>query len=136
MPSKQTLIPRSIKEFNIYINKTTAYLLTGTPPNWTRFGWTGTDMADWQAFLTDWQPLFDLYSNKKGGYTTSIKDQLYIIIVSCVELNKRNHLLKCIEATRTTTAIDLITFNLSLNNISGNSPHHITRRVAPAGEVV
>ena len=136
MPSQETLIPRSIKGFNLYIIKTTAYLLAGTPVNWSRFGWSAAEMADWEGFLTTWEPLFTLYSDRKGGYTTNIKNQLYGIIKACVDLNKSNHLLKSIEATRNVTVTDLETFNLSLANISGNEPHHVTARTAPATELV
>ena len=131
-----TIVPRSIKGFDSYIRKTTAYLLAGTPVNWVRFNWSPTEMADWEVFLTTWIPLYTAYCDKKAQYTTGIKDQLHGIITACVALCKSNHLLKSIEATRTVNITDLQTFNLPIEDVTGEAPHQTTARTAPATELV
>jgi hypothetical protein len=131
-----TIIPRSISGFNTYIRKTTAYLITGTPTNWSRFNWDATEIADWEGFLTDWIPLYTAYCDKKGQYTTGIKDQLHSIIAACVALCKSNHLLKSIEATRKVSVTDLQTFNLPIEDVTGEAPHQTAARTAAATELV
>jgi len=131
-----TIVPRSIDKFNLYLIRTAAYLLLGTPANWSRFGWLTTENAAWQAFLTTWLPLYAKYSDKKGGYTTGIKDQLLQIIEDCVNLCATNHLLLSIQATRGVTITDLQTFNLTTDEVTGSTPHHITARVAAATDLV
>ncbi len=132
-----TIVPRSIDKFNLYLIRTAAYLLLGTPTNWSRFGWSSTENAQWQAFLTAWLPLYAKYSDKKGGYTTGIKDQLLQIIEDCVNLCATNHLLLSIQATRSVTITDLQTFNLSTTEeVTGAAPRHATARIAPATDLV
>ncbi len=134
--SDRSIISRSIDEFNTYLLRTAAYLLLGTPTNWSRFGWSSTENAQWQAFLTAWRPLYALYSDKKGGYTTGIRDQLLQIIEDCINLCNTNHLLLSIQATRNVTITDLQTFNLPTDEVTGETPHHITARIAPATDLV
>jgi len=134
--SDRSLVPRGIGSFNTFLIKTTAYLLAGTPVNWSRFGWTAAEIAQWQALLAQWIPLFTAYSDKKGQRTTGIKDQLYAIIRACVALCKSNHLLLSIRATRSVSVTDLETFNLPAIDVDGATPHHVTARTAAATDLV
>ena len=134
--SDRSLVPRSIVQFNIFLLKTTAYLLAGTPTNWSRFGWTAAEIAQWQGFLAQWIPLYTAYSDKKGQRTTGIKDQLYTIIAACVALCKNNHLLLSIQATRSVSVTDLETFNLPATDVTGETAHHVTARTAATVDLV
>jgi len=105
-------IPRTIDLFNTYITQTNTYLLLGTPTNWSRFGWLATEQAQWAAFGAQWAPLYLKYSDKKGGRTTAITDQLHAIIEQCFTLNKTKGLLDRIAAAPTVTITDLQMFHI------------------------
>ena len=110
MPTSR--IPRTIDEFNPYIVNTNAYLLAGTPTNWSRLGWVQGEMTQWTGFVTLWNPLYPKYADKKGSRTTAIKDQLLLIIKQCITLDKTNHLLDRIAASPNATIIDMETFHI------------------------
>lgn len=107
-----TTIPRSIRAFAIYIAQTCGYLVLGTPTNAVRFNWTAANLAQWQLFLSQWTPLFNLYTNKKGGYTTSIKIKLEGIIANAVIYAQTNKLIELVKATISLNSDDCIIFNL------------------------
>src|SRR5208283_5448837 len=92
-------IPRSIKGFYIFLVQTCAYLVQGSPTNAARFNWTAANLTAWQAFLTQFTPLYNQYTNKKAGYTTDIKDKLMGIIANAVIYARTNKLIELIKAT-------------------------------------
>jgi hypothetical protein len=111
MPTSR--IPRTIDLFNTFIVNTNSYMLAViVPTNWSRLGWVQAEMTAWTAFVTQWNPLYVKYSDKKGGRTTAIKDQLLLIIKNCVALDKSNHLLDRIAAAPTVTISDMQTFHI------------------------
>jgi len=95
----RSYIPRSIKKFALYLAQTCAYLVLGAPTNAIRFNWTAANLTAWQNFLTLWTPLFNLYSNKKGGYTTSTKIKLEGIIANLIIYAEANKLIELVKAT-------------------------------------
>jgi hypothetical protein len=110
--SDRYYIPRSIKAFAIYLAQTCGYLILGTPTNAVRFNWTTANLTAWQNFLSLWTPLFNLYTNKKGGYTTSIKIKLEGIIANAIIYAENNKLIELIKATVSLNSDDCITFHL------------------------
>ena len=112
MPKNQTIIPRSISGFNKYLIRTCAYLILGNPTNAVRFNWTAANLSAWQAFLTQWTPLFNQYSDKKGGYTTSIKNKLIGIIANAITYAETNKLIELVKATVTLNIDDCNAFGL------------------------
>lgn len=122
--SEHTLIPRTIKEFNTYINQTNTYLVEGSPTNATRFNWTAADLSGWQAILAKWNPKYLLYSDKKGSYTTDNKNELMGIINNAVSFAKTNKLIELVRATVGLTALDCSTFRLPASLVTGSSSLH------------
>ncbi len=112
MPDR-SIIPRDIKGFNLYIRQTCAYLILGTPANSVRYNWSSTQVSDWQGFLTDWIPLYLLYEDKKGGYTTNTKNDLLAIIDNAILYAQTNKLIELIKATAVLTSKDCSTWHLS-----------------------
>jgi hypothetical protein len=112
MPYERAIIPRDIDRFNNYINQTNDYLILGSPTNAVRFGWTSQNLLDWQAFRNDWEPLFFSYSNRKGSYTTVIKNSLLGIISKAVFYDKENKLIMKVKATVGLTTDDCSTFRI------------------------
>jgi hypothetical protein len=114
MSSDNTNIPRSIKGYNTYINQTNAYLIIGAPvTNAVRFGWTAAQLSAWQAFQSEWTPKYLLYSDKKAGYTTDIKNDLELIISNTISYDKVNKLINKVKATSGLTSQDCSTFRIS-----------------------
>lgn len=151
MTTQTTIIPRDITGMNKYLNLTYAYLLlstlTGNPAvlvvNWTRYKWTSTNLADWLAFLTLWNPLYLQYIDKKGTYTTDGKLELEKLIVQIIEYAKKNKLIELIRATIDLTAKDCSTFHLpaTLATGTGTGTHVVhttpaTDRTVPTAEMV
>ena len=110
--SDKSNIPRSIKTFAVYIAQTCAYLVLGVPTNAVRFNWTAGNLSQWQLFFSQWTPLFNLYTNKKGGYTTSVKIKLEGIIANVIIYAENNKLIELVRATVSLNSDDCITFNL------------------------
>lgn len=130
--SDKSNIPRSIKAFAVYIAQTCAYLVLGTPTNAVRFNWTPANLAQWQLFLSQWTPLFNLYSNKKGGYTTSIKIKLEGIIANAIIYAENNRLIELIKATISLNSDDCIIFNLPTSLvIPPTGIHPVTKTKEP-----
>lgn len=106
-------IPRGIDSFNPYVINTSAYLLAGgTPTNAERLGILPAENDQWTGFLTDWNPLYAKYSDKKNGRTTAVKDQLLAIIDQCVLLDQTSHILDRIAASPNVSIVDMETFNI------------------------
>lgn len=133
MPAQNSRIPRTIDEFNTYIDITNTYLLAGTPTNWSRLAWTQAEMTQWTTFNTQWKPAFLKYSDKKGSRTTAITEQLHLIIKNCVTLDKTNHLLDRIAAAApgAQTITDLQTFNIKAGS-QAKAPSHTHTAIAEA----
>jgi hypothetical protein len=126
--SNHSNIPRSIKEFNVFLIQSCAYLVLGNPTNAVRFNWTAANLTAWQNFLSQWTPLFNLYSNKKGGYTTDIKTELEGIIANVVLYANTNKLIALIKATITLNPSDCSTFNLPATlAVPSTSTHSIAK---------
>lgn len=105
-------IPRGIDGFNLYIITTCAFLSAGMPLNADRLGILPDESAKWSGFLTEWNPLYAKYSDKKNGRTTAVKDQLLDIIDRCVGLDQTSHILDRIAASPNVTIVDMETFNI------------------------
>lgn len=105
-------IPRGIDAFNPYCINTSAYLKAGTPTNAERLGLLPEEATRWEGFTTAWTPLYTLYSDKKNGRTTAVKDQLLDIIEQCVSFDQTNHILDRIAASPHVTIVDMETFNI------------------------
>jgi hypothetical protein len=137
-----SLIPRNIADFDVFITKTNAYLILGTPTNAVRFNWSSSVLTAWQAFKTQWVPLHLQYADKKGQRTTAITEQLYIIIANAVAYAQTNKLIELVKATVNLTALDCETFNLPIKLANPVSGVHTTSlapasaRLAPTGEQV
>ena len=112
MPYERVIIPRDIDGFNSYINQTSNYLPIGSPTNAVRFGWTSQNLSDWQAFQSDWNPLFLLYSDKEESYTTAIKNKLVGIINKAIIYDRENKLILKIKATVGLTMDDCAIFRI------------------------
>jgi hypothetical protein len=108
-----TRIPRGINEFNPYIGNTSDYLTTGLPiTNAVRLGITEVEASQWQAFNTEWAPLYIKYSDKKNSRTTAIKDQLLLIIDKVANFDRTYHILDRIASSVNVSIADMETFNI------------------------
>jgi hypothetical protein len=153
MASQNSIIPRSILEFNLYIILTNAFLLklTGGVLNWKRYNWTSgatgqptNNLADWQNFLAQWNTYYPQYEDKKGQRTSGVTEQLHLIIDAAIAYDIANKLINLIRATVGLTAADCQTWNLPLTLASatgGTHGHHTTittetDRTAPTTEGV
>jgi hypothetical protein len=144
MSENKTNIPRDIKEFDNFLTSTNIYLLlstlTGNPAvlvvNWKRYNWTNgatgqptNNLLDWQNFLntpvTGWAALHVQYMNKKGGYTTDIKNQLLIIIANVVKYAHENKLIELVKSTLVLTAADCSAWRLP-ENLAAPTGTHLT----------
>jgi hypothetical protein len=136
--NQSTTIPREIKEFDNYLNSTNLYLLLTTlvgtiaTPNWKRYNWTNgatgqptNNLLDWQNFLAAWLPLHVQYMNKKGGYTTDIKNQMLIIIAQVVKYAHENKLIELVKSTLVLTAADCSAWRLP-ENLAAPTGTHLT----------
>ncbi len=123
MPDR-SIIPRDIKGFNIYIIKTNALLIAGTPENYARYNWTNDNLTDWQGFLAEWEPLHLQYDDEKGQRTSAITEQLYLIIEAAIAYDKANKLIEHVKATVGLTAVDCQTFNIPLSLASATGSMH------------
>jgi len=110
--NKDFRIPRSIRGFNSYIENTANYLLEGNPTNAVRLGFLADETDKWVGFSLKWKPLFPLYSDRKGTYTTSNKDALRKIIFDCRTFNHDNSLLDRIGASPNVKVHDLEVFRI------------------------
>ncbi len=139
-----TTIPRNIKGFDLFIRQTYAYLLLGTPTNSSRYNWTAAFVAQWLAFLNQWTPLHLLYEDKKGGYTTDVKNDLLAIIENTIKYANEHKLIELIRATVSLTSKDCSTWNLPAKLVlpAGGTPNNInnetiiTDRINPTTEAV
>jgi hypothetical protein len=112
MANGKHYIPRDIKLFDLYLARTCAYLILGTPTNATRFNWTAANLAAWQNFLSLWIPLHTQYTNKKGGYMPVVRTKLLAIISNTVAYAQANKLIELIIATVSLNADDCVAFGL------------------------
>jgi hypothetical protein len=120
----QSIIPRDIDGFNIYLSQTNDHLILGSPTNAVRFGWTSQNLSDWQDFKSDWDPLYFKYSDKKGGYTTAIKTKLEVIIAKAIIYDRENKLILKVKSTVGLTPDDCIIFKVPKSYaITSLSPH-------------
>ena len=122
-------IPRGIDSFNTYINNTNTYMLVAiaaAPPNWTRLGWTSSEMGQWTATVALWNPLYAKYSDKKASRTAVITGQLHTIIKNTAQLDKTIHLLDRIASSSVVTAADMTTFHIKKGVLASAASHSHT----------
>jgi hypothetical protein len=106
-------MPRGIDPFNIYFTHAVSYLQEGTPTtNAVRLGILPDELTTLTTFLADWNPLYDKYSDKKRSRTTSIKDQLLILIDDVISFDQDKHILDRIASSPNVTVDDLVVFNI------------------------
>ena len=127
MSQRKTRISRIIGGFNADIKLTAEYIQQPTSililiTNGIRLGWTTAEIAQWVQFYTDWQPLYVLYSNKKGTRTTAITEELKKIISAAIAYDKKQHLYDRIASNPNATALDLNTFNIKGGTFLQTSP--------------
>jgi hypothetical protein len=127
----QSIIPRDIEGFNIYLTLTNNFIITGSPQKYVQYNWTAQNLSDWQAFKTEWDPLFFKYSDRKGGYTTDIKNDLENIILAAIAYDKVNKLILKVKATVGLTSEDCSTFRIPQSYASPLSNSH---EVAQGGD--
>lgn len=112
MATETSNIPRSIKGYNTFINVTTPYLTTGNPQKYIQFGWTAAHLQFWQDQQKAWNLLYPFYLDRKGTYTTDIKNDLMNIIKAHIGYDKTNKLILKVKATANLTSIDCSRFNI------------------------
>ncbi|MDR3653933.1 MAG: hypothetical protein P4L34_13305 [Paludibacter sp.] len=106
-------MPRGIVLFNPYIENVVSYLQEGTPTtNADRLGVLPAEVTKFTEFFTQWEPLYSKYSDKKKSRTTSIKDQLLVIIDNVITFDQTYHILDRIAASPNVTVDDMETFNI------------------------
>jgi hypothetical protein len=120
----QSIIPRDINGFNLYLAQTNDHLILGSPTNAVRFGWTAQNLSNWQSFQADWDPLYISYSNRKMSYTTVIKNSLEGIISKAVLYDKENKLILKVKATVGLTTDDCSAFCIPLSYASPLAGSH------------
>jgi hypothetical protein len=129
-------IPRKIDLFNQYISNTTPYFNTGTPTNAERLGIRPEEVTQWIAIDTRWKPTYSLYSDKKNSRTTSVIEEINLIITDLIDLDHTYHLLDRIAASPNVNITDLETFNIKkgvLEKTTRSKPTTpITELVVPA----
>jgi hypothetical protein len=127
-------IPRTIKEFNIYLTNTAAYLQQSTPTNATRLGLSDEEAARWQSYYEEWLPLYRLYSDKKNSRTTAVRDQLVALIDSVVAYDRKHHLVDRIASSPTAVLTDYETFRIKAGILKKSShtvpSYPITEQIA------
>ena len=133
MPSGKARTARNIKGFNDDIRNTNAYLNAPSPlpsveTNGVRLGILPAEITQWGVFLSEWIPLFELYSDKKTSRTTEIKDELKLIISAAVAYDKKIHMYDRIAVSPNATTLDFETFHI----LRGTSLADTTHTPAPA----
>jgi len=113
-------IPRGIDDFNPYITHTSSYLAAGTPTNAERLGILTNEATQWAGIHNDWIPIYAKYSDKKNSRTMAVKDQLYLLIDKCVDLDQNCHLLDRIAASPNVTVTDLELFDIKRGTLQSN----------------
>ena len=118
----QSRIPRGIDNFNPYLITTVTYFQEGMPTNnATRLGISVEEVTQWKNYLTEWSPLYLLYSDKKNSRTTAVIDQLYDIIDRVILFDQTNHILDRIAVSLNVTIVDLETFNIKKGALQKSS---------------
>ena len=133
-------ISRGITGFNTDITSTYNYLIKECPPpvgylNWQRLGWSADEMAQWQDFKQRWDPLYELFINKKVTRTTQIKDDLLLIIKETRAYDHSHNLYNLISVNPNATVTDFELFHILLNTSLALTSHRIatdpgTKRVS------
>jgi len=112
MPNSR--VPQTIISFNPYVNNATDYLNAGTPKTHVRLGITENEMTLLNGIVTQWNPLYALYSDKEKTRTSLIVAQLQDLMEEFNDLNQSNHLLDRIASSADVTIEDLKTFNIKV----------------------
>ena len=107
-------VPLTIVSFNPYVNNAVDYLNAGTPKTYVRFGVTENEMTLLNGIVTQWNPLYALYSDKEKTRTSLVVAQLQDLMEEFNALNQSNHLLDRIAASANVTIEDLKTFNIKV----------------------
>lgn len=112
MSSETVYVPREIKKFNDFIILLVSYLLSGSPTNATRLGITTTVVSQIQAYLNQWNGFYTQYINRKGGYTTNIRNNLIGIIKNFTLFYRMNKVIDKVKSNTALTPDDCTTFHL------------------------
>jgi hypothetical protein len=108
-----TRMPRGIDQFHLYFGNAVSYLQDGAPTtNAERLGVLPAEVTQMAGYLADWIPLYSRYSDKKKSRTTSVKDQLLVLIDKIVTYDQTNHILDRVAASPNVTVDDMETFNI------------------------
>lgn len=112
--NNRSRIPRTIMTFNDYINVIVTYLLLGDPvTNWSRLGLLDEEMKWLQTLLQDWNKLYTLYADKKGGRTAEVIESMNSLITKMLDYNQKQHLLDRIASSLNATTVDWSKFNIN-----------------------
>jgi len=139
MPQGKPRLSRTIRGFNDDIRNTNAYLNAQSPlpsvvTNGVRLGILPAEQTQWGVFLSEWIPLFTLYSDKKTTRTTEIKDELNLIISNAVTYEKRIHMYDRIAVSPNATTLDFETFHILRGTSLADTKH--TPAPAPGSKTV
>jgi hypothetical protein len=130
----QSRISRSIAGFNADITTTNDYLLKSSPPPpgnliWQRLGWTAAQLTQWQLFLSQWQPLYIKYSDKKGQRTTAVTTDMRQIIKNCIAYDHQQHLYDHMAINPNAVTADFEIFRIKRGTALADST--LTRSAVP-----
>lgn len=89
-------------------------------PNWKRLGMDEDEMNKWSAFLEEWIPLYEKYSDRKETRTTAIKDKLSNVRKRFAAFVRP--LLTRIEGERTVTIDDLEILRIKAGPLRDTEP--------------
>jgi len=124
-------IPTSKPLFFTYMADTAAYLLAGTPTNWSRMNWLAAENTDWQASAVSAAAFAIKWTNKVNR--PAIEVDVEKLITHVHTYNHDNHMLDRSAAQSPTLAqtLDFSTFHIKHNllphgNVTGvvASTHH------------
>lgn len=119
-------IYRSLPLFNDYLNNFTSYLKEGTPAtNANRLGITEEEVVELDGLRDEWNPIWEMYADKKISRTASITARLYGEIDKMVDFDKSHHFLDRIASSVNVTIEDLEVFNIrsgKMQRVASKSP--------------
>ncbi|HEX7414513.1 MAG TPA: hypothetical protein VF411_10765 [Bacteroidia bacterium] len=134
-------IPLNIIKFFALMQSSCSYLIAPSPPpftnlNWQRLNWLPAELAAWQAFFAQLNPLYIIYSANPRGNPVNTKS-IHAIIKAVRLYDKINHMLDRIAAgSPTVTNInDFIMFNIKHNSPVVGSGMLTERHVATINQV-
>ena len=116
-------VPTAIELWIAFMRRTVAYLLGNSPAPFTnlnsvRLNWMTQEVTDWQAFLTQANPLITIYeANPKGNPPNT--EAIHVIIRASHAYNKKNHML---DRTAAGNPLNMVAADYTIFNIVHNAP--------------